>query len=158
MWGSLIINVGFTFIIPGKIQLSTTHRGTMCRWRGGQLEVRGFEMHVPHLHPQSYSPKSIILNQCIVLRNLKTIQLRRKLFQDGTAKIWKTTQWSEKHGYTYARSLYLKFLWKVSNSFIHSGYLYSAHSRNLLRGALSPVTVKEKCLKKLAERRHVVLR
>src|SRR6218665_2446108 len=44
------------------------------------------------------------------------------------------------------------------HSFIHSGYLYSAPSRNLLRGALSPATVKEKCLKKLAERRHVVLR
>src|SRR6218665_3853168 len=34
-------------------------------------------------------------------------------------------------------------------SFIHSGYLYSAPSRNLLRGAPSPATVKEKCLKKL---------
>src|SRR6218665_3164896 len=45
-----------------------------------------------------------------------------------------------------------------SHSFIHSGYLYSAPSRKLLRGALSPATVKEKCLKKLAERRHVVLR
>src|SRR6218665_1250857 len=33
------------------------------------------------------------------------------------------------------------------HSFIHSGYLYSAPSRNLLRGALSPATVKEKCLK-----------
>src|SRR6218665_2273100 len=44
------------------------------------------------------------------------------------------------------------------HSFIHSGYLYSAPSRNLLRGALSPATVKEKCLKKLAERRDVVLR
>src|SRR6218665_3909516 len=32
-----------------------------------------------------------------------------------------------------------------SNSFIHSGYLYSAPSRNLLRGALSPATAKEKC-------------
>ena len=41
-------------------------------------------------------------------------------------------------------------------SFIHSGYLYSALSRNLLRGALSPATAKEKCLRKLAERRHVV--
>ena len=51
-------------------------------------------------------------------------------------------------------------LWKLGiiYSFIHSGYLYSAPSRNLLRGALSPATVKEKCLKKLAERRHVVLR
>src|SRR6218665_2567005 len=46
----------------------------------------------------------------------------------------------------------------VCHSFIHSGYLYSAPSRNLLRGALSPATVKEKCLKKLAERGHVVLR
>ena len=44
------------------------------------------------------------------------------------------------------------------HSFIHFGYLYSAPSRNLLRGALTPATVKEKCLKKLAERRHVVLR
>ena len=41
------------------------------------------------------------------------------------------------------------------NSFVHFGYLYSAHSRNLLRGALSPATVKKKCLEKLAERRHV---
>ena len=41
-------------------------------------------------------------------------------------------------------------------SFIHSGYLYSAPSRNLLRGALSPATAKEKCLEKLAERRHIV--
>src|SRR6218665_1174718 len=43
-------------------------------------------------------------------------------------------------------------------SFIQSGYLYSAPSGNLLRGALSPATVKEKCLKKLAERRHIVPR
>ena len=40
--------------------------------------------------------------------------------------------------------------------FIHSGYLYSAPSRNLLRGALSPAMAKEKCLKKLAEGRHIV--
>ena len=33
----------------------------------------------------------------------------------------------------------------------------SAPSRNLLRGPLSPDTAKEKCLKKLSERRHVVL-
>ena len=32
------------------------------------------------------------------------------------------------------------------HSFIHSGYLYSAPSRNLLRGALSPATVKEKMI------------
>ena len=32
------------------------------------------------------------------------------------------------------------------SSFIHSGYLYSAPSRHLLRGALSPATAKEKCL------------
>src|SRR6218665_1743849 len=44
------------------------------------------------------------------------------------------------------------------HSFIHSGYLYSSPSRNLLRGALGPATVKEKSLMKLAERRHVVLR
>src|SRR6218665_2216629 len=30
------------------------------------------------------------------------------------------------------------------SSFIHSEYLYSAPSRNLLRGALSPATVEEK--------------
>ena len=47
---------------------------------------------------------------------------------------------------------------RLIHSFIHSGYLYSAPSGNLLRGALSPATVKEKCLQKLAERRHVVLR
>src|SRR6218665_827135 len=35
------------------------------------------------------------------------------------------------------------------HSFIHSGYFYSAPSRNLLRGALRPATVKEKCLKKV---------
>src|SRR6218665_63937 len=39
-------------------------------------------------------------------------------------------------------------------SFIHSRYLYSAPSRNLLRGALSPATANEKCLKKLAEGRR----
>src|SRR6218665_869596 len=39
---------------------------------------------------------------------------------------------------------------------IHNGYLYSAPSRNILRGALSPATAKDKCLKKLAERRHIV--
>ena len=44
------------------------------------------------------------------------------------------------------------------HSFIHSEYLYSAPSRNLLRGILSPAMAKEKRLKKLAERRHVVLR
>jgi len=38
----------------------------------------------------------------------------------------------------------------------HSGYLYSAPSRNLLRGALSPATAKEKRLKELAEKRYVV--
>ena len=42
------------------------------------------------------------------------------------------------------------------NTFIHSGYLYSAPSRNLLWGALSPAMAKEKCLRKLAERRHAV--
>src|SRR6218665_3364715 len=45
----------------------------------------------------------------------------------------------------------------VYNSLIHSEYLYSAPSRNRLRGALSPATAKEKCLKKLAEGRHFVL-
>src|SRR6218665_3001003 len=43
------------------------------------------------------------------------------------------------------------------HSFIHSGYLYSAPSRTLLRGDLSPATVKEKCLKKIADRRQIVL-
>jgi len=43
-------------------------------------------------------------------------------------------------------------------SFIHSRYLYSAPSRNLLRVALSPATAKEKCLEKLAVRRHNVPR
>src|SRR6218665_1884335 len=33
-------------------------------------------------------------------------------------------------------------------SFIHSGYLYSAPSRNLPRGALSPATAKERSLQK----------
>ena len=45
------------------------------------------------------------------------------------------------------------------HSFIHSGYFHSAPSRNLLRGTpspLSPATAKEKCLKKLAEGRHIV--
>jgi len=42
------------------------------------------------------------------------------------------------------------------HSFIHSGNLYSAPSRNLLGGALSQATAKEKCLKKLAEGRHIV--
>ena len=51
---------------------------------------------------------------------------------------------------------YCSRLSPLARSFIHSGYLYSAPSRNLLRGALSPATVKEKCLKKLAERKHVV--
>ena len=41
-------------------------------------------------------------------------------------------------------------------SFILSGYLYSAPSRNLFKGALSPTTAKEKCLKKLAEGKHIV--
>ena len=49
------------------------------------------------------------------------------------------------------------FLDSFIHLFTHSLYLCSAPSRNLLRGALSPVTAKEKCLKKLAERRHVVL-
>ena len=40
---------------------------------------------------------------------------------------------------------------------IHFGYLYSAPSRNLLRGAFSPATSKEKCHKKLAEGRHIVI-
>src|SRR6218665_610547 len=54
---------------------------------------------------------------------------------------------------TYNTFLNLFF---VFHSFIHSGYLYSAPSRNLLRCALSPATGKEKCLKKLVERRHIV--
>src|SRR6218665_2940956 len=37
-------------------------------------------------------------------------------------------------------------------TFIHSGYLHSASSRNLVRGALSPAAAKEKCLKNLAEK------
>jgi len=45
----------------------------------------------------------------------------------------------------------------IKRPFIHSGYLNSAPSRNLLRGVLSPATAKEKCLKKLAEGRHIVL-
>jgi|SRR6218665_32468 len=45
---------------------------------------------------------------------------------------------------------------KFSNSFIHSGYLYSTTSRNLLRGVLSPATAKGKCLKSLQKKRHVV--
>src|SRR6218665_938457 len=61
--------------------------------------------------------------------------------------------WSSKIAVTTAK----EHLDMSIHSFIHSGYLYSAPSRNLLRGALSPATVKEKCLKKLAERRHVVL-
>src|SRR6218665_361941 len=44
----------------------------------------------------------------------------------------------------------------IHDSFIHSGYLYSATKINLLRAALSPATAKEKCLKKLAEGRHIV--
>src|SRR6218665_389810 len=42
------------------------------------------------------------------------------------------------------------------HTFIHSGYLYSAPSRNLVRGARSPAMAKEKCLKELAERRRIV--
>src|SRR6218665_1447274 len=38
---------------------------------------------------------------------------------------------------------------------IYSVYLYSTPSRNLLRGALSPATTKEKCLKKLGGSRHI---
>src|SRR6218665_2849526 len=38
------------------------------------------------------------------------------------------------------------------HSLIHSGYLYSAPLRNLLRGALSPATAKEKCLPDTAQR------
>src|SRR6218665_251359 len=52
----------------------------------------------------------------------------------------------------------IQYIMLIIHSFIHSGYLYRAPSRNLLRGALSPPTVKGKCLNKLAERRHVVLR
>src|SRR6218665_1993470 len=40
---------------------------------------------------------------------------------------------------------------------IHSGYLYSGPSRNLLKSALSQAMAKDKCLKKLAERRCIVL-
>ena len=57
------------------------------------------------------------------------------------------------------RSVVSKSLYSTDlkmNSFIHFGYLCSAPSRDLLRGALSPDTAKEKCLKNLAERRHVV--
>src|SRR6218665_3165107 len=40
------------------------------------------------------------------------------------------------------------------HSFIPDIYI-APLQENLLRGALSPATVKEKCLEKLAERRHV---
>ena len=40
-------------------------------------------------------------------------------------------------------------------SFIYSGYLCSASATNLLRGPLNPATAKEKCLKKLAQGRHI---
>jgi len=36
------------------------------------------------------------------------------------------------------------------HSFIHSGYLYSAPSKNLLRGALIPAMAKEKSCKSAA--------
>src|SRR6218665_117512 len=48
----------------------------------------------------------------------------------------------------------IKSLLQPAAIFIHSGYLYSAPSRNL-RGALSPATGEEKCLEKLAEGRHI---
>ena len=44
----------------------------------------------------------------------------------------------------------------MQQAFIHSGYLYIAPPRSLLRGALSPATAKAKCLKKLAKGRHNV--
>src|SRR6218665_2314900 len=44
----------------------------------------------------------------------------------------------------------------ISLSLIYSRYSYSTPSTNLLRGA-SPAMAREKCLKKLAERRHIAL-
>jgi len=54
----------------------------------------------------------------------------------------------ESEGLTNVRRLLISIL-HLLQSFIRSGYLYSASSRNLLRCALSPVTAKEKCLRRL---------
>ena len=48
------------------------------------------------------------------------------------------------------------FHFLFTHSFIPDIYIAPcAPTRNLLRGALSPAAAKEKCLKKLAERRHI---
>ena len=76
------------------------------------------------------------------------------LCNDNFRLTLKLTEWSV----ATCTSIIIVQTRRVPSNFINSGYLYSAPSRNLLRGALSPTTytAKEKCLKKLAERRDVV--
>src|SRR6218665_4189822 len=58
------------------------------------------------------------------------------------------------------RLLSTHFLQDALSIFIHSFMpgIYIAPLKETYSGALSPATAKEKCLKKLAERRHIVPR
>src|SRR6218665_1025242 len=84
------------------------------------------------------------------LKNLSHIHFM-SMAASGLAK--GTTNHHHDH---YAVSGYLAGFQYCAYSFIHSRYSYSTPSRNLLRGTLSPATDKEKCLKEIAERRHIV--
>src|SRR6218665_2702524 len=51
---SLFRDVGFAYTGENSFvhHALSFHRGTTCRWRGGQLGVEAFETHAPHFHPQ----------------------------------------------------------------------------------------------------------
>src|SRR6218665_1772758 len=49
---SLFRDVGFAYTGENSVVHHALgfHRGTTCRWRGGQLGERLFETHAPHFH------------------------------------------------------------------------------------------------------------
>src|SRR5688572_15811471 len=55
-------------------------------------------------------------------------------------------------------NLTYSFIRSFIHSFIHSEHLYSAPSRNLLRGAPSPATAKQRRLEKAAVSRQIAAR
>src|SRR6218665_2491553 len=97
------------------------------------------------------------MNDAIVQENWR-MKGNRHLRENRHLQENRPLQASPMHTVVIVLVFMLKIVSTIIPSFIHSGYLYSAPSRNLLRVALSPATVEKKCLKNLAERRHVTPR
>ena len=99
-------------------------------------------------------------SQVHVLELESNLEKERKKLSELRKTHYKLAGESEGWEQEVSQDIYHKSFVKLRDlavhSFIHSGYLYSAFSKNLLRGALSPATAKEKCLEKLAERTHIV--